>query len=521
MPRDFDEESVVQSPDSHRFIARQGASRAIAFLVVVVWLAGVLVAAAHHEFWRDEVRALSIARAAATPFDLVRLTRNEGHPLLWYVVLYLGSCVTASSVILPVASIAIALGAVALLMLASPLPVWLGALFVFGLPLYEYSVSARNYGISMLLMFTAAFFYRGRATHPLRLAVVLALLANTNAHSTILACLFAALWLTDGVVEKKAELRPPASSLLVLVGGVALASTVAIPHSDSVVSSWIRFEPGRLIEGARSILADPGATFASLVRWVPLPAPVPGAMIWVAILGLAAVRLRFLAAAVAAMLSLGLFFLTVYPGGLRHEALLLVFVLALYWILLDEGAQLTPLRRRLFCAGLFVAIPLLLIGQINVAVTLWNLDVSGQASSSKAFGSFLASSLRYRDAILVPEPDYLVESVPYYAGNRIWLAREHRFGTTASFTSASDRTLSLGQLLADAHRIKSETGRPVLLVLSHPELRGDAHEVVFSYDKVFTWTDEETREMTDALLFVGSFDASYGDENYNVYEIRK
>jgi hypothetical protein len=52
-------------------------------------------------------------------------------------------------------------------------------------------------------------------------------------------------------------------------------------------------------------------------------------------------------------------------------------------------------------------------------------------SSSKALGAFLNGAPSFRDAILVPEPDYYIESLPYYAHNPIYLARERRFGNTA------------------------------------------------------------------------------------------
>ena len=142
-------------------------STAIIVGLLTIWLAIVLFTSTRHEFWRDEVRALWIARAAHSPLDIFRI-RNEGHPALWYLLLYLCKSIVDSPLVLPVLSITIAFAAVVLFLFRAPFPLWLRALFIFSaLPLYEYSVMARNYGISMLLFFIAAALYRERDEHPL------------------------------------------------------------------------------------------------------------------------------------------------------------------------------------------------------------------------------------------------------------------------------------------------------------------------------------------------------------------
>jgi hypothetical protein len=124
------------------------------WLILGLWCALVVVGYVRHEFWRDEVRALSIARNATSLVDLMALMKNEGHPALWQLLLRGGFVLTSSRLVLPITSLVIAAAAMALLIFRSPLPLWLTALFVFGrLGIYEYSVVARNYGISMLLMF--------------------------------------------------------------------------------------------------------------------------------------------------------------------------------------------------------------------------------------------------------------------------------------------------------------------------------------------------------------------------------
>src|SRR5581483_782628 len=58
-------------------------------LALVVGFALVVGAAMfRHEMWRDELQAWLIAKASSTPSDLLHNTRFEGHPILWYAVLW-------------------------------------------------------------------------------------------------------------------------------------------------------------------------------------------------------------------------------------------------------------------------------------------------------------------------------------------------------------------------------------------------------------------------------------------------
>ena len=52
----------------------------VSALLLAAWLAVVIFTTTRHEYWRDEVRVLSLARAAHSPLDLYHLIRYEGIP---------------------------------------------------------------------------------------------------------------------------------------------------------------------------------------------------------------------------------------------------------------------------------------------------------------------------------------------------------------------------------------------------------------------------------------------------------
>ena len=102
-------------------------SAVITVAILGIWLATVIFTATRHEFWRDEIRPLSLARIANSPLDLYGLTQYDGHPILWFLILYIGKSIVDAPFILPIISLAIALSAVTIFMFYSPFPFWINA----------------------------------------------------------------------------------------------------------------------------------------------------------------------------------------------------------------------------------------------------------------------------------------------------------------------------------------------------------------------------------------------------------
>src|SRR5665647_1045938 len=106
--------------------------------------------------WRDEVRALSVATKASSWVSMFSDLHQEGHPGLWYVLLRTAFAITHSNLVLPILALLIGIAAAYLVLRYAPFPFWLRLLTVFGAFLsYEFSVSARNYGIGVLLLLVA------------------------------------------------------------------------------------------------------------------------------------------------------------------------------------------------------------------------------------------------------------------------------------------------------------------------------------------------------------------------------
>jgi hypothetical protein len=484
--------------------------------LLAVWLGVVVFTTIRHEYWRDEVRVLSLARTADSPLDLFHVIRYEAHPVLWYLVIYLGDSLLHSPLVLPIASIAVAFAAMAVFMFRAPFPWWLKTLFLFSaFPLYEYSVKARNYGISMLFLFLAAALYQHRERRWIALAVVLALLANTNAHSIPLALLLMGLWLWDE--RGKPHVRLAAG--IVALGIVLSFVVVSVPR-DTVLSRFYSRTPAEFVSAVMQALVYPRpgfrTLFPSFIPWV-----ADQLLLYLAILGL--IRRPILAVvALAGLVALGTLFRVGVPGDYRHAGLFLCFLLSLYWIAENEFRHAPPPKRLLRLGQVlgYGALTATILASVYRSRAV-PIDVAHPVSSSKALGAFLHADGALRDAILVPEPDYYLESLPYYADNPIYLTRERRFGKNASWSAANAQVLSLGDLMAQARQLRARYRRPVLVVLGHPGVRTEPTGVAsMFYRKRFTWSAAEHAELERSFVRVADFWNAYSDENYSVYAVK-
>jgi hypothetical protein len=176
--------------DPRRLTTAVPTPRSFVACVVAAFAAITAFVAQHHEPWRDEADAWLVVRDV----DLARFfdwSRHAGTPTLWY-----GLLAPLARAGLPYASqqwlhLVIASAAMVILVARAPMSRLTKVLAVFSYYFaYEYSVIVRSYALAILLIVAAAALWQRRAERPVALAVVLALLCNTNAQGFVVAAAF-------------------------------------------------------------------------------------------------------------------------------------------------------------------------------------------------------------------------------------------------------------------------------------------------------------------------------------------
>lgn len=503
--------------------------RSVASLsILLAWLSVVIFVSAHHIVWRDEVRALTIALQPESIFQLPSLLRNEGHPVLWYVILRLGFLVIHSTAILKISSVSISFAAVFLFFRFAPFAGWQKIIFICGLPIYEYSIMARNYGISMLLLFMFAKAYEQKEEKPLWLAGILFLLSNTNAHSTVLAGILLIMWSFDNIIDRRHQLSSSSMPIncgayLVVLAGIGFALVTSLPDHDNIVTK--AFTASQVVDAVLTNVVHPAGNFNRVM--FKMPTMMGDVLLWILIAGLWAQK-HIAAALYAGMVLLGTLFTIVYPGHLRHQGLFLIFVITLYWIF--KNKRLQPAEGKpasttstFFSVSLYLIIPILLITQMAFSAYKIRRDVTKEQSSSCDLSKFIESRQEYHEAIILGEPDYCLESLPYYISNPIYIPREGQFRKYTLFTKANRKTLSMGELLNIANAVKNSYQKPVLIAFGLFKLSNSTstlEKITFGCRKEFTWSDQELSKFKESTVKLAEFNAATTDENYEVFALR-
>src|SRR4030065_1027453 len=126
-----------------------------------------LVLLLHHEPWEDEAHTWLVAR----DLDIISIFKQmayDGTPALWYIL-----NVPFAKTGLPYMSefilhLVIAIAAVTIFILYAPFSKLTKVLFIFSYYMaYEYSIIARSYGLSILILFLIAALYTKRFEYPL------------------------------------------------------------------------------------------------------------------------------------------------------------------------------------------------------------------------------------------------------------------------------------------------------------------------------------------------------------------
>jgi hypothetical protein len=99
-------------------------------------------------------------------------------------------------------------------------------------------------------------------------------------------------------------------------------------------------------------------------------------------------------------------------------------------------------------------------------------------------------------AVIIADPDYLLETLPYYVSNPTYLTREQRYGNDVHFTRKAKLDLTLGDVLTSARRLRQGSGRSVVILLSY---KIDPSLPAKVYKEAYTWTFSITPEQARAF----------------------
>jgi hypothetical protein len=201
--------------------------------------------------WRDEIQAWLISRESGSFASLLRNMDYEGHPPLWYLVIWLLESLFSSIRVLQFANIAFTAVAVWYLLRLDCIPrvfrlLWPLTYLFF----YEYGTISRNYSIGIACLFIALFYaFEQRRAAPAYLSLALA--ALTSVYCAAIAGAIGASWMFVGARGDKQNThavkfrdalggRYLLTALLVVT--IIISGLIALPPSDGTLQPHLHID---------------------------------------------------------------------------------------------------------------------------------------------------------------------------------------------------------------------------------------------------------------------------------------
>lgn len=455
--------------------------RGAAFSVIVTLVFAALLAWVHfhHEAWRDEVHCWSVGRNSAGLWDLITGDRRyDGHPFLWYYVIYLTSQLAHGMLGLHLLAVAQSSAAAYLWLRCSGAPRLVRLLLLPSyLFFYEYGVVARSYMLGALLLFVFCALYRREHVRYGRLASVLVLVALTSVYGSIISGALALFLFTRGLRLCQPDgsgswrlltTRPGyGRGLAIYVFGVLLTALSTLPPADNMwAPTWntsVGLEPlskgfANLWRASVPTNLDWGSAryLGSDIPWLQPLTPWLGAALFATWLG--ALRRAPMLAVSFALGAVGMAYFghAKYQAYLRHMGCTFLLLLACAWLLRRELKPGQSMRLMWTSLGLCLAVQL----QGGLASSV--ADVLRTFSGALDAARFLTSRFPER-TLIIGGQDFMAAAVSGYADRAFLFADTGDYGQSVISHDRRRRWLSSQDVLTLAHNHLQTRARVVLV----------------------------------------------------------
>jgi hypothetical protein len=367
--------------------------QALSVAATAVLASALLFIGGRHAPWFDEAQAWLIARDN-TLWNMFRAMGYEGTPALWHFILWIAiRCGLPFSRLYLISGIAACIGCWIVVQKA-PFPTWarLGVVFSSFFA-YQYATVARSYALDLILIPLAASLYPDRLKRPLAYCTVLGLLANTNAHSFLIAGVLFAGFLWDGFAAdrlRSARLRRAIALFMVLAATAVLQAW----RSPDVIlantqSSWrtIANQIGEAVLDRPDIFSSEPPSAMARVAGVVLSGAVLAA--------LALVLLRAKNGLIfIGIVSILLLFSSLVYGNRWHAGLIFLVCVFCVWISWDRIDIMLQWQKRSILAGAIIVIAV----HFWYTLASWRHELASPYSAGRVAAAVLKDYFRVNGA---------------------------------------------------------------------------------------------------------------------------
>lgn len=499
------------------------------FLLLVFFVLGLL-GILNHAMWRDELNGWLIARDSASLTDFWNNIRYEGHPILWYACLYLLNQITQNAIAMQLFHLLLATMGMGLFIYFSPFSRLQKLLFTLGyLPIYEYLLISRNYAIGVLFLFAFCTFFKSREKSYLGLAMILALLANTNAYCLLITVALTITLIIEYIttqyidleIKINTSLQNALFSFLIVLLGISLSVILLMPPTDSTLQGgadqwFLQWDFHRFNQALTRIWNS------YILVLVPGDSKPPDVFLFAVIsLGiLAFVITIFLEYPIVLgfyLMGTGgiiLFTYLKFLGSARHYGHLYLILITAFWLiqyytpsnLLTQFIFKIPenfipiITRWLNWTKKYKVTFLMIIlyAQLAAGIVSFSRDIFLPYSASRETAQYIQAK-GWQDRFIIGSEDFAISPVSGYLQKKIYYPESQKKGSFVLFNQQR-KIVNDQEILDQVQKLIDQNPKPLLLILNR---KLDAASSGL--------TVEPLKEFTRSFI---------GNETYYLYEIK-
>jgi hypothetical protein len=389
------------------------------WLAFAVYIITIILGVTNHESWADEAQSWLIVRDNSLG-EIFRILPSEGHPPLWYLILFPLAKSGAPYESIKWLTAFIAIAAIYILLFRTRLHLFVKLLIPFSyMFLVEYALFGRSY--SLIAFFIAAIIslYPMRFEKPWLYALAVIGLFNTHILIFSFCAGLAGLYLLDGVQYKKLKGNVLGAFVAMSIGGAYL-----LPYlmQDKMTDHFGRFMTDHAAKIAGAItggMVVEGNTPFSIVLFV------------IAVL-LLIQRPKALLLAICGAGGVLYILGYRYGGTTRHFVMIFAILLGSYGIAeayKEEGATfLKNIKQNLTEWGTYV-LSIIIVCQLPVTFEKYTLDKEYLYSNSKNTAAFIKKNFKDDNIIVAWQATSCLSLLPYLPERKFYYAECQRFGT--------------------------------------------------------------------------------------------
>ncbi len=463
-----------------------------------------LIAVLKHEPNRDEAQVWLIARDLSIP-QLFAQINSEGHPCLWYFIVWPFAKLGFPYFIMQLIHWFIAIITTGIFLFKAPLNKLFKLLFVFSyFMIYQYSVVARNYCIVILFLFLIATFYERRFTRPYLYAFLLLALYNTH----VLAFGGAVALTIIYFMEAKAngELSKLKFPLLIMIAGAITVVLQLFPYAHATGNALIQtnYLPHLNINTWWIVLTSIQNAFIPIdSQYEEMKVGLFFALILIAFF---VANIRKTPVFIFLLITYGWIlyvFSTIHSGSLKHQGLILIFIVFTLWVsrfYLDKENSISKLISRYINNNYMERSVLLVISMclfVNVIYGLSTIrkEYNYQYSGAKDMSDYILNNNLQTNEIACYRSWRATAVAPYLPQTKFWFPDRGEYGSFFKLDSIFDKD---GNSLSDLEVIKrtqKKYNKEALLLLNYPlTILPDSSfncQLLFQNEKLTWGTDDE------------------------------